>query len=57
MRKVEVDKVTRTVKAQGGCLAKDVEDAAYAEGLSVVMGAVNDTGKQIHSLRLTRSQC
>ena len=44
MRKVEVDKASKSVKAQGGCLAKDVEDAADADGLSVVLGAVNDTG-------------
>lgn len=43
-RKVTVDKINKTVTAQGGCLARDVEEPAEAEGLSVVFGAVNDTG-------------
>ena len=33
-----------TVTAQGGCIARDVEQPCEAEGLSVVFGAVNDTG-------------
>lgn len=33
-----------TVTAQGGCTARDVEQPCEAEGLSVVFGAVSDTG-------------
>lgn len=45
MRNVTVDKVAKTVTAQGGCLAADVEEAADVEGLTVPFGAVNETGK------------
>ena len=33
-----------TVTAQGGCLARDLEIPAAAEGLYVVLGNVHDTG-------------
>ena len=33
-----------TVTAQGGCTARDVEQPCEAEGLSVVFGAVSETG-------------
>ncbi len=45
MRNVTVDKSSKTVTAQGGCTAADVEQPAEAEGLSVVFGVVNETGK------------
>jgi FAD/FMN-containing dehydrogenase len=45
MNKVTVDRVGMKVSAQGGCFAEQVEVPAEAEGLSVVMGNVNDTGK------------
>ncbi len=45
MRKVTVDKSSKTVTAQGGCTAADVEQPAEAEDLSVVFGVVNETGK------------
>jgi FAD/FMN-containing dehydrogenase len=45
MNKIIVDKVGMKVSAQGGCLAEHVETAAEAEGLLVVFGAVNETGK------------
>jgi hypothetical protein len=44
MNKVSVDKTSMTFTAQGGCLAEALDIAAEKEGLSVVMGAVNDTG-------------
>lgn len=44
MRKVTIDKQNMRVIAEGGCLAEDLEVPAYAEGLGVVMGAVNETG-------------
>ena len=44
MRQVTIDKAVMTAMAEGGCLAADVEQAAEAEGLSVVFGAVNETG-------------
>ena len=34
-----------TVTAQGGCVARDVEQPCEADGLSVVFGAVSDTGE------------
>lgn len=45
MQKVKIDKAAMTATAQGGCLAEQVEVAAEAEGLSVVFGNVNETGK------------
>jgi hypothetical protein len=45
MQKVKIDKAAMTATAQGGCLAEQVEVAAEAEGLSVVLGVVNETGK------------
>ncbi|EPS44620.1 hypothetical protein H072_1398 [Dactylellina haptotyla CBS 200.50] len=44
MRKVTVDAEKKTAKAQGGCIAGDVEKAAESVGLRAVMGAVNATG-------------
>ena len=44
MRRVTVDKVQRTLTAQGGCRTADLDDAAYKQGMSVVTGVVNDTG-------------
>ena len=46
MNGVMIDKAAKTATAQGGCLAKDVEAPAEAEGLSVVFGAVNVTGNR-----------
>jgi hypothetical protein len=45
MQNVTIDKAAMTATAQGGCLAEQVEVAAEAEGLSVVFGNVNETGK------------
>lgn len=45
MRKVTIDKEAMTATAQGGCLAQDIEFPAEAEGLSVVFGVLNETGK------------
>ncbi|KAK6537951.1 hypothetical protein TWF694_010846 [Orbilia ellipsospora] len=44
MRKVTVDAEKKIAIAQGGCLAGEVEHAAEAKGLRVVMGAINATG-------------
>lgn len=33
------------MRAQGGCIAKDVEKLLDPEGLAAVFGAVNETGK------------
>ncbi|KAL2862526.1 FAD-binding oxidoreductase [Aspergillus lucknowensis] len=44
MNKVSIDKAAMTCTAGGGCRAIDLETPLQAEGLSVVMGAVNDTG-------------
>lgn len=44
MRKVSVDKAGMTVTAQGGCVARDVEQPCEAESLSVVFGAISETG-------------
>ena len=44
MRKVSLDKAAMTVTAQGGCIAWDVEQPCEKEGLSVVFGAVSETG-------------
>ena len=44
MRKVEVDVPTKTVKAQGGYIWEDVDEATAEHGLAVVGGTVNHTG-------------
>ena len=44
MKKVTVDPKTKTVLAQGGCLLKDVDEAAAEHGLVVVGGTVNHNG-------------
>ena len=51
MDKVTVDKAGMTVSAQGGCLAEQVELAAEAEGLLVVLGVVNETGEPTFKLQ------
>ena len=55
MQKVKINKATMTATAQGGCLAEQVEVAAEAEGLSVVFGNVNETGKIKYLLRYSHS--
>ena len=44
MRRVTVDPVNMTVSAEGGCLWKDVDEAAGEYGLAAVGGTVNHTG-------------
>jgi FAD/FMN-containing dehydrogenase len=44
MRNVEVNTANKTVKAQGGCIWKDVDEAAAEHGLAMVGGTVNHTG-------------
>ncbi|KAL8939700.1 MAG: hypothetical protein Q9216_003214 [Gyalolechia sp. 2 TL-2023] len=44
MRRVAVDTSTNTVKAQGGCIWEDVDNAAADHGLATVGGTVNHTG-------------
>ena len=44
MRKVEINPLTKTAKAQGGCIWQDVDDAAAEYGLAMVGGTVNHTG-------------
>jgi FAD/FMN-containing dehydrogenase len=44
MRNVEINTATKTVKAQGGCIWKDVDEAAAEHGLAMVGGTVNHTG-------------
>ncbi|KAL4781312.1 hypothetical protein BJX76DRAFT_360008 [Aspergillus varians] len=44
MNKVSIDKAAMTCTAGGGCRAIDLETPLQAENLSVVMGAINDTG-------------
>ena len=44
MRKVVVDPATKTVRVQGGCIWKDVDEAAAEYGLAMVGGTVNHTG-------------
>ncbi|KAF1814623.1 FAD binding oxidoreductase [Eremomyces bilateralis CBS 781.70] len=44
MRGVQINKETREIVAQGGCLWEDVDVAAAAEGLVTVGGTVNHTG-------------
>lgn len=51
MNKVTIDKAGMKVSAQGGCLAEQVELAAEAEGLLVVLGIVNETGKSTFKMQ------
>ncbi|EOD45898.1 putative 6-hydroxy-d-nicotine oxidase protein [Neofusicoccum parvum UCRNP2] len=44
MRAVAVDPAARTITAQGGCIWRDVDEAAGAHGLATVGGTVNHTG-------------
>jgi FAD/FMN-containing dehydrogenase len=44
MRDVKVDVNTNTIKVQGGCIWKDVDEAAADYGLAMVGGTVNHTG-------------
>ncbi|KAB8228825.1 FAD-binding oxidoreductase [Aspergillus alliaceus] len=44
MRQVHVDPATQLVRAQGGCIWKDVDDIAFANGFAAVGGTVNHTG-------------
>ncbi|KAF2742533.1 Glucooligosaccharide oxidase [Sporormia fimetaria CBS 119925] len=44
MRGVKVDAGTNTVKVQGGCIWKDVDEAAADHGMAMVGGTVNHTG-------------
>jgi hypothetical protein len=46
MNKAIVDKEAKTVTAQGGCKMAQLESAAYEEGLAIVTGIVNETGKE-----------
>jgi len=44
MRDVKVDTETKTLRVQGGCIWKDVDEAAGPHGLAMVGGTVNHTG-------------
>ncbi|KAL7923524.1 hypothetical protein ACQKWADRAFT_51966 [Trichoderma austrokoningii] len=44
MRAVKVDKASKLIVAQGGCLWGDVDNAAIEKGLATVGGTVNHTG-------------
>ncbi|CEL08719.1 hypothetical protein ASPCAL11864 [Aspergillus calidoustus] len=44
MRAVSVDPDARTITAAGGCVWRDVDQAAARHGLATVGGTVNDTG-------------
>ncbi len=44
MRSVTVDKASKTITAQGGCLWEDVDNVAYEHGLATVGGTINHTG-------------
>ncbi|GME66069.1 hypothetical protein ABOM_003993 [Neofusicoccum parvum] len=44
MRTVEVDRAAQTVKVQGGCIWRDVDEAAAEHGLAMVGGTINHTG-------------
>ena len=44
LRNVVIDKDAMTVKAGGGCLARDVEMPCEKEGIMVGFGAINETG-------------
>jgi FAD/FMN-containing dehydrogenase len=51
MNKVTIDKAGMKVSAQGGCFAEQVELAAEAEGLLVVLGVVNETGESTFKIQ------
>ncbi len=44
MRKVELDPKGRTVRADGGCLLGDIDEAAQSVGLATTFGVVSHTG-------------
>ena len=44
MRRVSVDASTKTVRAEGGCIWEDVDEAAAEYGLATVGGTINHTG-------------
>ena len=44
MRRVEIDVATRQAKVQGGCIWRDVDEAAGERDLAMVGGTVNHTG-------------
>jgi len=44
MRKVTVDEEKKTIRAEGGCIWKDVDVEAAKFGLATVGGTVNHTG-------------
>jgi FAD/FMN-containing dehydrogenase len=44
MKRVSIDEENLTITAQGGCQAIDLETPLQKLGLSVVLGAVSDTG-------------
>ena len=44
MREVTVDAATKTLRVQGGCIWKDVDEATAEYGLAMVGGTVNHTG-------------
>ena len=44
MRRVTIDASTKTASVQGGCIWKDVDEAAAEYGLAMVGGTVNHTG-------------
>lgn len=44
LREVKVDPDTKTLRVQGGCIWKDVDEAAGKYGLAMVGGTVNHTG-------------
>ena len=45
MKAIHIDLVAKTITAQGGCKAVDLEVPLEKEGLAVVLGTVNDTGE------------
>lgn len=45
MKGVSIDEEGMSITAQGGCRAIDLETPLQELGLSVVLGAVNDTGE------------
>jgi FAD/FMN-containing dehydrogenase len=44
MRGVQVNDVAKTIDVQGGCIWKDVDEAAGKYGLAAVGGTINHTG-------------
>lgn len=44
MRAVKVDIKAKTVSVEGGCIWRDVDEAAAEYGLAMVGGTVNHTG-------------